>query len=101
MVLRETLQLPECEFSSVKTKLMGIKALMLNHEIKSCIVALREVYVEWEQAIEEKQVLLMIEGLRYRLKYECPWVLRYGRPLNLPNDHQSINMSHCVGSDIV
>jgi hypothetical protein len=57
LVLRETLPLPACEFPAVDSKLQGIKSLMIDHDIASCITSLREVYADWERAIEEKQVL--------------------------------------------
>ena len=37
-----------------------VQELMLNHETKLCMTALKEIYQEWEKAEEEKQVSIRL-----------------------------------------
>ena len=41
-----------------------MQELMLNHETKLCMTALKEIYQEWEKAEEEKQVRNCLAFLR-------------------------------------
>jgi hypothetical protein len=35
-----------------------LQELMINHDNKLCLTALKDLYQEWEQAVEEKMVML-------------------------------------------
>ena len=37
-------------------QVQGLKDLLMNHEIKLCLTGLKDVYAEWEQAEDDKQV---------------------------------------------